>query len=155
MANTSYGADRVLVVRTDTSSLVRWDLSRVPANATVVEACLVLTVEDPSFRTFQAFELKRFWSESDATWKNYTGASPWGAPGATDITDRGSVAVATFQWTAAGTFGTPLSAALVQKWVANASSNNGFVIANSAANDTISFLSSQSGPGPALQIGYN
>ena len=41
------------------SCLFRWDLSSIPNTSQVLGACLELTIDDPSVRSFDAFELER------------------------------------------------------------------------------------------------
>ncbi len=151
----NYGADAYLSVKKSTSTLLRWDFARIPANATIKGACLVLTVQDPSVRTFEAYEVARPWTATGATWKSAAHGSAWARAGASHTSDRRELAVATFQRSAPGMFGTRLATELVQKWVSDAASNNGIAIANHAAHDGISFTSSEAPVGPALIVFYD
>jgi hypothetical protein len=84
-----------------TRGLVKFDLSTIPANASVVNATLYLTVvadAADNTRTMGAYRVKRNWDESQATWNIYSGWSQWataGASGTDDIdgTAMGSVTV--------------------------------------------------------------
>ncbi len=152
---TNYGADPDLIVRKNVSALLRWDLQNIPPNAKITGACLVLTVQDPSVRTFEAYAVARPWTATGATWKSAAHGSAWARAGASHTSDRGELAVATFQRSTSGLFGTPLATELVQKWVSDAASNNGIAITNRAAHDGISFTSSEAPVGPALMVFYD
>ncbi len=152
---TNYGADPDLIVRKNASALLRWDLQSIPTNAKIKGACLVLTVRDPSVRTFDAYEVLRQWTAIGATWNSAALGSAWRRPGASHATDRGTSSVASFQRSSVGPFATPISTELVQKWISDAASNNGIAITNRAAHDGISFTSSEAAVSPALTVFYD
>ncbi len=152
---TSYGAEPYLRVRNNASSLLRFDTQTIPSSATVKGACLVLSVGDPSVRTFNAYEVARPWTEDGATWLSSARGSAWGTRGAAAASDRGRPVMASFQRSVSGPFATPFATSLVQKWVADPTTNNGIVIANPAAHDGISFSSSEVADGPALTVFYD
>ena len=141
---TNFGTDTFLSVKSSASSLLRWSVTAIPSNATVVDACIELVVDDPSVRAFSAFAVKRDWTETGATWNNATTLVPWGLPGANDTTDRDNTPVASFVKTTSGPVLMLLSVSLAQQWVANNSANKGIIVTNAAANDGISFESSES-----------
>ena len=152
---TNYGADPDLIVKHNVSALMRWDLQSIPANAKIKGACLVLTVQDPSVRRFEAYEVARPWTATATTWKSAGLGSAWARAGASHSSDRGELAVASFQRSSAGLFATPLSTELVQKWVSDAATNHGITITNPSAHDGISFTSSEAPVGPALMVFYD
>lgn len=152
---TNYAAEPYLRVRHDASSLLRWDLQSIPNRATVKGACLVLSVGDPSVRSFDAYEVTRSWTADGATWTSAAPGSDWARPGAAARSDRGRISVASFQRNVTGPFATPLSSALVQQWVSEPVTNNGIAIVNRAAYDGISFTSSEAADGPALTVFYD
>ncbi len=151
----NFGADPDLIVKSNVATLLRWDLQSVPTNAKIKGACLVLTVQDPSVRTFDAYEVLRPWTAIGATWNSAALGSAWRRPGASHATDRGSNSVANFQRSSVGPFATPISTELVQRWVSDAASNNGIAITNRAAHDGISFTSSEAAVSPALMVFYD
>jgi hypothetical protein len=137
------------------SCLFRWDLSSIPSTSKVLGACLELTIDDPSVRSFDAFEVERAWTESGATWRNASESSSWGKPGARARTDRDRAVVASIPGKSVGAVTLPITPALVQKWVSEPEQNNGVVFANAAAFDGISLSSSDSSvvtDRPALRI---
>ena len=81
------GATNVLIVRSINrpgyviDSLVKFDLSSLPANATVASAHLKLYYfynndGDPAGQTFYAYRVTSSWSESTASWNNQPSLSP-------------------------------------------------------------------------------
>jgi uncharacterized protein (TIGR03382 family) len=140
------------------SALLSFDVSLIPAWATVTSVGLSLHVTDASSGTFQMFELLRPWTEAGATWNTFNGSTPWGAPGATGTSDRGGVAVGALTPTLPVLTGFALGApfqALVQGWVSGAP-NHGFVLGSSSTN-TLVFWSSRHGTlasRPALTVDY-
>ncbi|MBK7366189.1 MAG: DNRLRE domain-containing protein [Nitrosomonas sp.] len=67
-------------------SLIKFDLSSLPSNATITSAVLslyVVTNGDFSInaRTFRVYRLKRAWVESQATWNIYSTGNNWAAAG--------------------------------------------------------------------------
>jgi hypothetical protein len=90
--NTNFGAATQLNVVADGAaasqrSLLRFDLSSIPAGAQLVSASLELQVSSSSNKD-QLLELHRVqqaparpWSEVQATWNKYVSGSPWSAVG--------------------------------------------------------------------------
>jgi hypothetical protein len=66
------------------SPIIRFDLTKLPAGATIVEAELVFFVEsNERLRALDvgAFRVLRPWNLSSVTWNNASAGMPWGTPG--------------------------------------------------------------------------
>jgi hypothetical protein len=77
--------------------LLRFDLTGIPANATVASCTLdlnVVTLNEAG--PGKVYRVKQpAWSEADATWNTFDGATPWTTPGAYDPTEASSDVVVT------------------------------------------------------------
>jgi hypothetical protein len=141
----------------DASSLLRWDLSSVPAGSKVDSASVTVNVTNPSSQTYQIYDLERPWVESAATWLQYASGSAWQAAGAKGSLDRGSQ-VGSISAPSTGKQTFTLSPALVQRWLDNPASNQGIIIANATNTDGIDFSSRQDADAslrPTLSMNYS
>jgi hypothetical protein len=140
----------------DAYSLLKWDLSSVPAGSKVDSASVVVNVTNSSTQTYQVYDLKRPWVESAATWLQYASGSAWEVAGAKGSLERGSqVGSLSAPTTGKQTF--TLSPALVQRWLDNPGSNQGIVIANAINSDGVDFSSRQNADAslrPTLSMNY-
>ncbi|NUQ62708.1 MAG: tandem-95 repeat protein, partial [Pirellulales bacterium] len=128
----------------ETGSLLRWDLSRIPAGAVVSSVAMTIDVLNASSDTYEIFALKRAWAENEATWNLASASTPWEIAGAKGAGDRsavvlGAVAVsslgpAVIAWNAEGE-------ALVQSWIDNPATNYGIIIDRAAVSDAVEFSS--------------
>jgi hypothetical protein len=140
----------------DVSSLLRWDLSSVPAGSKVDSASVTVNVTNSSSQTYQVYDLKRPWVGSAATWQQYASGSTWEVAGAKGSLDRGSQ-VGSLSATTTGTRSFTLSPALVQRWLDNPASNQGIIIANATNTDGIDFYSREADDAsfrPSLNVNY-
>jgi hypothetical protein len=115
-----------------------------------------LNVTGTSTQTYQAYELKRPWVESAATWQLYASGSPWEVAGAKGALDRG-VQVGSISPAILGKQTFTLSAPVVQRWIDDPSSNNGIIIANATNNDAFdadSRESTSAGNRPQVTVTY-
>ncbi len=120
----------------DFASVIKWDLSSVSSDATVVSANLTFDVLDGTTATYELYEAKRPWAEMTATWNQYAAGANWQLAGAQGSLDRGNVVLGTLTGTALGLVTFDLNAAgvaVVQSWIENPSSNHGFVIQDYAS----------------------
>jgi hypothetical protein len=151
------GGDEPAGTGKDKSTLLKWGLSTIPAGSKISSASVTLNVENSSAQTYQAYELKRPWVESAATWQLYAAAKSWQIAGAKGSLDRGTTVVGTVSPSATGKQTFALSPATVQNWVNNPSSNNGIIIANATNMDGFNFSSHESTTSalrPQLNVTY-
>src|SRR6187455_2972247 len=101
--NTTYGTATAMGVGEDNNSsnkvarsLIQFDLSSIPANATITSATLSLwTSADLSSnnRTIRVYRLKVPFNESQATWNLTATGSSWQLAGASGANDRETAAI--------------------------------------------------------------
>ncbi len=145
-------------------SLLRFDLSGIPANATITSATLSLWLTDDfsdNAGTFNVYRVKRAWTEDGATWNAAATGSNWNTPGLDLTTDAEGAAIASRVMTAGAANGEKqwtLDPAKVQEWVAGTLANNGLLLkAGLEQNDQYRFASSDyvlPGWRPKLVIHY-
>ena len=137
----------------DLYAALRWDLSQIPAGATVTSATVTLNISNPSPQTYGAYELKRAWSEGQVNWNQAATGMPWATAGAKGATDRGSqIASVTPTQIAPYTFTIPPS--VVQGWLNAPSTNNGIVLAHATNFDGFAFDTREGASPPKLTINY-
>ena len=122
----------------DLSTILYWDISAIPAGSLVEGVTITLNVSNTSNDTYQVYEMKRNWVESQATWNVYSSGNNWDTPGALGSDDRGSTVLGTFSPLNTGMCNIILNSngvAVVQSWLDNPASNHGFIIANDSAYD--------------------
>jgi hypothetical protein len=137
----------------DLYAALRWDLSQIPAGATVTSASVTLNVTNPSPQTYGAYELKKAWNEGQLTWSQAATGSPWATAGAKGTTDRGAqIASLTPTNIAPYTFTVPASVA--QGWLNTPSSNNGILLAHTTNFDGFVFDTKEGTQPPKLTVNY-
>jgi hypothetical protein len=137
----------------DLYAALRWDLSSIPAGATVTSASVTLNVTNPSPQTYGAYELKKSWNEGQLSWNQAATGSPWATPGAKGTTDRGAqIASVTPTNIAPYTFTIPAS--VVQGWLNTPSSNNGIVLGHTTNFDGFVFDTKEGAQPPKLTVTY-
>jgi hypothetical protein len=138
--------------------LLRFDLAPVPTDAVVEEACLALNIVDPTVREIDARQLLKPWSSQEATWRELATGSAWGKAGARARGDRGGADIATIaSRTPSGPVLIRIDRSVVQRWIAEPSSNHGLTFAHANAFDGMSLSSSEALEQklrPALLIKY-
>lgn len=146
-ARTNFGSGVTLVVAPGTTSYIQFNLSGIPAGATVSKATLRLFVDGFAAKgSFDVYELDSSWNENTLTY-----STPAPAPGAS----------------ATGGHAIPITASnlnqfvmiditsLVQSWLDHDIANNGIALALTTSAGTFSFDSKESlltGNGPELEI---
>jgi ferric-dicitrate binding protein FerR (iron transport regulator) len=142
-------------------ALLKWDLSELPPGAVVRSAVITLNIVNESLGTgYSFFEMKRSWSETEATWRQAAAGQPWRAAGARSPADRGSEllgAVAPRKKGEVPMLLTPAGEAAIQSWIRTPASNHGFIIVNDTNVDGFKFSSRESMPPerrPKLTITY-
>ncbi|WP_437509469.1 DNRLRE domain-containing protein [Sorangium sp. So ce1099] len=141
----------------DESCLLQWAVTGIPAGSIVKSASMTFQVVNGSPQTFNVYEARRSWNESQATWNNATSTAAWGTPGAMASTDRGRLVGTITGGTGFRTV--TLNAAgiaLVQSWV-NGATNRGVIVAHPTNGDAIHLASSEHATvanRPKLTINY-
>ena len=140
-ATTNYGASASLLVdgKPDDAALLKWNLTSIPAASTLQSATFTINVTNASVNTYEIYELKRTWTESQTTWKKSNSSTNWQSAGAQGSLDRGSTVLGTVTASATGVRTVTLNAAglaVVQGWINNPATNNGFIIQDYANTNT-------------------
>jgi hypothetical protein len=140
----------------DVYSLLRWDLSSIPAGSEVSSVSIDLNVTNASNQSYQVYEIKRPWVERAATWQLYASGSSWEIAGAKGSLDRGAqVGTITPRTTGKQSFTVPAS--VVQRWIDEPTTNQGIIIANTTNTDAFDFSSREAATTanrPQLQLTY-
>ena len=145
----------------DLSTLLYWDISAIPAGSTVREVSITLNVFNSSIHSYQVYEMRRDWFESESTWNLYNSTNVWEISGALGSQDRGSTAFSSFSPDGTGAYVINLpseAVALVQSWVDNPTNNHGFIIANGSVTDGADFDSREASIAitrPKLTVHYS
>lgn len=115
-ATTNFGADVAIGIGENNNAtsrisrgLIKFDLSSIPSNATIVSATLSLwTASDLSDndRTLKVYRLKVPFNETQATWNAASTGVNWQVSGASGTNDRESVEIGSVQILANETLGT-------------------------------------------------
>ncbi len=141
--------------------LLSWDLSDLPPNAVIRSAVISLNVLGESQgRGYSFYEMKRAWSESEATWTHAAAQQPWRTAGLKSTADRGTEVLGTVAPRVKGSQSillNPAAEAVIQKWVRNPASNHGFLIASDVVSDGFRFSSREAFPHdlrPKLTLTY-
>ena len=147
-------------------TLIKFDLSSIPANAVIQDATLSLwfsTDISSNARTMRAYRVLRNWVEAQATWNIYSTGNNWGTAGcANTTTDREATDIGSVSVSASETPDTEkqisLTASKVQEWVSGTTANYGLLIQmDTESNDAYAFHSSggaTAGYRPKLVINY-
>ena len=126
----------------DLSTLLRWNITDIPPGTTVQSASITLNVTNRSPQTYELYEVKRNWVETEASWDVYASGSNWEVGGAKGTLDRGTVILGTVSASSTGPFVITLNVdgvAVVQSWVDDPGSNRGLIIADSGNNNGVDF----------------
>lgn len=114
-------------------TLIAWDISSIPANATIIQAQIKLEVFNPSNGLYELYAANTDWQEDVATWTTITPHETHG-----DM-------IGSFSPSSTGASNINLNAkgiALVQAWV-NAAPNNGVYIMPNGTDNGADFRSSE------------
>ncbi|PKO13234.1 MAG: hypothetical protein CVU39_20260 [Chloroflexi bacterium HGW-Chloroflexi-10] len=157
------------------AALLKWDLSGIPANATVSSASLSLNVTAVSDLTFNLYNMKQSWvegtsdrqaSSDSANWNTYNGVTGWGTVGAasttTDRYDTNLWGAGTSSFNSTGSKTVTLNSdgvSVVEGWINGSTNNYGLVMQNysGTTSDAVTFSSSEATTAanrPKLNISY-
>ncbi len=165
MPDRNFGSSKKVEVdgNPDFSSLIRWDLGSIATGATVTSATITINVVKSSNDVFELYELKRPWTESEATFNQASAGAAWEIAGASGAGDRGSIVLGTVTAPQTGLTTIELDAAgvaAVQSWVANPATNYGLIFQDytNATTDDLDFNSSETSKvanRPMLSVVYS
>ena len=115
------------------SSLIRFDVSSIPASATIQDAALSLAVVNygqrgPEPAIVGAHVVTRTWEEMQATWHKATNLDNWGLAGCNDTQSDRSAAVLSSQAIYNVRWYTWTVTPAVQMWVNNPGTNKGVIL---------------------------
>lgn len=131
----------------NTGALMYWDISSISSDATVESVKITLYITNKSGKSYEIYEMKKPWDEDQATWNQYASGKSWSESGARSSSDHDPVILAQLRGTSQGRYLTvsldSKGIALVQSWINNPSSNNGFLFKDYSANDGLDFSSSE------------
>lgn len=130
-------------------SLLRWNVSAIPASAIITDARITVNVFNNTVGSYDLYAMSASWTESGATWSNTTPTSNQG------------VLIGSFSPTTTGSKTITLNSAglaLVKGWVDGTIANNGIMIIDRSSSDGIDIRSSEystnSSQRPNLSITY-
>ncbi|GAB4406595.1 MAG: hypothetical protein Kow00123_19270 [Anaerolineales bacterium] len=132
--DSNYNWDTILIVRSQDviASLLRFDLSGIPSNATVQSAQLqVYTVgqSNSAYMCARPYAVLRPWVDSQATWNRPQGVETWAAPGCNGIgTDRSDIGGEEVWLQFTNRWYTFDVTNIVQAWVLDPANNRGLVL---------------------------
>ena len=125
-----------------TRSLIKFDLSAIPANATINSAVLSLwTSTDLSSndRTLRVYRLKTAWNESQVTWQKAANGANWQTAGASGANDRESTDIGSITLLNNEALNTEkqisLNASKIQEMRNGTFTNNGFILVTETENN--------------------
>jgi hypothetical protein len=124
------------------TSLLKFDLSSIPANAIVNSATLTMTVQaNDSYLvddTVSVHRVKQNWTEDGATWNTYDGSNSWNTPGGLGASDIDTTALSTLAFTGISADTAEdftLDTTEIQKMVDGTNPNYGFLVKCSSAEN--------------------
>jgi RHS repeat-associated protein len=140
-------------------SLIKFDLSSIPADATIVSASLSLWTSQDLSDTDTAVDVYRLkvpFSESQSTWNQAATGASWQTAGASGANDRESAAIGSVSILSNEPLNQEkqisLDPAKVQEMIDGTFTNNGFLLKTSGElNDRFSYISSDSSSSLASQ----
>jgi hypothetical protein len=120
--------------------VVAWDLSAIPPGTRLASAALHFQLRNGTHKSYEIYELRRAWTETEVTWQVSTAGTPWELPGARGARDRGTQSLGTLMGESGSGATVNLNSAgvaVVQSWIRDPSSNQGFLIMAPEAVDAI------------------
>ncbi len=145
----------------DVTSLLQFDLSALPATATVSGATLTLWSRDTSGSPTPVRELLRPWTETGATWLTADGAAAWATAGAqAQGTDLGAQVATVPAVAVEGQVDMVFNDAgvrLVQDWVSGARPNLGVALSTVGSGDQLNLWDREGPPAsrPRLTVTFS
>ncbi len=158
----NYGNYGYILIRPNGAqqSLIRFDLSSLPANAQLIKSQLWLYVIERETAPLETrlYRLLRPWEEYQASWNQAANGAPWQTPGASGAADRMAVPSAQATLSRAGVQTTWDVTADMQSFAQGQAPNYGWLLNGTAATTSLYRLASsnwnQGDPLPELSIEY-
>ena len=150
----NYGSDTTLIadgvsqdpnngIYGEVAALMQWDVSTIPASATVTFAKITLNLTNPSSGDYDILEQLNSWSEHSVNWDDLSTSSF-----SSGTISAGSSGAVTFDLNSEGL-------TLVQGWVDGSIANNGIAIRTQGTNNGIQMDSKEFfRSNPTLEITY-
>lgn len=140
----------------DYRGLIRWSVAEIPPGSTVLDVSITTYVENTApGETYEIFEVLRPWNEMTVTWNQ-----PWATPGGGGPGDTSTVVLGRMSAGQSGPYTQVLNAdavAVVQDWVDDPASNNGFMIHDVDNTDQLEVYQSENATAsrrPMLTVTY-
>ncbi len=128
----------------DVCALIRWDLSSISPGSRVQSASVTLHLtEKGSALPYGLYEVKRDWSETEATWNACARGKAWETPGGRSPLDRGTEVLGTLPNREAGDVTLALNPdgiARVQSWIDAPAANHGIIISGPDIREGSAFV---------------
>ena len=142
-------ADPSTSILGELATLIKWDLSAIPADATIESASIVFEVTNVSSGLYNFFEVTTPWNETTANWNNAGNAG-----------DSGTVIMGSLNASSTGQISTALNQSgidLIQSWINGSAGNNGFYLMAGGSTDGIDLTSSEGAidSHPELQVSFS
>lgn len=148
--------------RKRTSSVLRFDLSSIPAGSKVSSVSFTVNVTNRTTGTgYALYALSRAWNETQTTWQKASSSTSWASPGARGSSDRVGTVIGTLTPTVTGKATISFNAAgvaAVQRWVDAPAQNFGFIVDTNDNYDGLVFDSSNAATAsnrPKLNVVYD
>lgn len=126
----NYGSAATVVISGPSTApkrgLLRFDISLIPSSCKVKSASLVLNIIDSAQNGYWIYEMKRNWSETQATWNQYATGLNWQTAGAGGANDRGTVGFGTLFGSGVKT--TVINASYIQQAITAKAPVNFFIL---------------------------
>lgn len=132
--NTNMGADVAIRLKTDgaVSSILKFDVSSIPSDRSVVGATLSLyaSERDKPYPVYaSAYQVLRDWNEMEVTWNSAKTGVPWAAGGCNGVgVDRNGTSADTQLIDGTDVWLNLDVTAMVQDWVATPANNRGLIV---------------------------
>lgn len=163
-ANANFGSNNRLNVNPGTgkgntvmNSLITFDLSSIPSEATIHAAWLRMEVQS-SGPNVNIYGTTTDWTQNNATWNTRNGSNNWSGGGSFSASDYSATLLGTFNTGSSGVKSNNVLTS-VENWVQGTVSNRGFALISAAnANGTTAFYSNEEGTSsrrPALFVNWS